>query len=212
MATERPRIPLRRRLLYLYFHGHYWLEGLRYDLGMWKRAVSPHAVKRRAVRQYAKEYGARTLVETGTYMGDMLAAMARSFDELHSIELSDLYYGKAQARFAGKPHVHLHKGDSAEELQKIVAGLRGRALFWLDAHYSGGATARAALETPIVHELREIFRANDPRHVILVDDARCFDGTCDYPTMDEVRELVRSLAPGYSVDVREDIIRITPPR
>src|SRR6266542_840268 len=187
MATDRPGVPWRRRLLYLYYHVRYWLEGIRYDLGMWKAAVSPHAIKRRAVRQYSRSYGARTLVETGTYLGDMLAAMAKSFDELHSIELSDMYYAKARARFAKKPHVHLHFGDSAVELGKIVTGLRGRALFWLDAHYSGGGTARGAIDTPIAQELWEIFRTNEAGHVILVDDARCFDGTADYPTIEEVR-------------------------
>jgi hypothetical protein len=212
MSTDRVRIPLRRRLFYVYNDVHYWWEDLRYRLGLWKRISPPHAVKRRAVRGYAARYGARTLIETGTYLGDMIAAMARSFDELHSIELSEVFYEKARARFAGRPHVHVHLGDSAAELGKIVAGLRGRALFWLDAHYSGGTTARGAIDTPIADELRTIFSAGGVGHVILVDDARDFNGTAGYPTIDGVREIVRTLAPQYAVEVRDDIIRITPPQ
>src|SRR5436190_6339757 len=91
-------VPLRRRLLYLHYRVRYWLQGIRYRLGMWNAAVGmPHTVKRRVVRDYAKRYGARTLVETGTYLGDMIAAMAGSFETLHSIELSDEFYAKARA-------------------------------------------------------------------------------------------------------------------
>ncbi|MEA2235596.1 MAG: hypothetical protein QOC81_320 [Thermoanaerobaculia bacterium] len=214
MTNDVPvAIPLRRRLLYLHYRVLHWIQGIRYRLGMWDASVGmPHAVKRRVVRDYASRYGARTLVETGTYLGDMIAAMARSFETLHSIELSEEFYAKARARFARRPHIHLHHGDSASELPGIVAGLSGRALFWLDAHYSGGATARGTIDTPIAQELREIFRRNAPGHVLLVDDARSFNGTADYPTIDGVREIVASLDPHYSVEVVDDIIRITPPR
>jgi hypothetical protein len=214
MTTDsRASIPLRRRLLYLYYRVRYRVEGVLYRIGMWKAGGPvPHAVKRRVVREYAQRCGARTLVETGTLMGDMIGAMARSFRELHSIELSDAYYAKAVARFAGKPHIHLHHGDSAVELPRIAAKLKERTLFWLDAHYSGASTARGDIDTPIVAELREIFRFNGLGHVMLVDDARCFDGTAGYPTIDEVRALVGSLNPAYAVEVAEDIIRITPPQ
>lgn len=213
MTGTETSISLRRRLLYVYFHIHYWIEGVVYRLGIRKRgAPPPHAVKRRVLRQYARRYGTSVLVETGTYLGDMMAAMANAFDELHSIELSAAYYEKARARFAPKPHIHLHRGDSAVELAKVLPALRQRTLFWLDAHYSGGITARAEVDTPIVQELREIFARNAAGHVVLVDDAHCFDGTHAYPTVDGVRDLVRSLNPGYSVEVAEDIIRITPPQ
>lgn len=213
MTGTDTAIPLRRRLLYLYFHVKFWGQWLLYRLGIRRRgAPLPHRVKRAVVRAYARRYGARVLVETGTYMGDMLAAMARSFDALYSIELSEAYHAKAKARFAGKPHVHLRQGDSAVELAKVVAALQQRALFWLDAHYSGGLTARGDLDTPIVQELREILSRNPARHVVLVDDARCFDGSNGYPAMEALRELVRSFDPSYSVDVADDIIRITPPR
>jgi len=214
MTNSSPApIPLRRHLLYLYYRARYRIEAMLYALGMWKAGGPvPHAVKRRVVREYARRYGARTLVETGTLMGDMIAAMARSFDELYSIELSDAYYEKARARFARKRHIHLRHGDSAVEIPRIVGALQHRALFWLDAHYSGASTARGAIDTPIAQELNEIFRRNAAGHVMLVDDARCFDGTASYPTIGELRELVAALDPRYRVEVVEDIIRITPPR
>jgi hypothetical protein len=63
------------------------------------------------------------------------------------------------------------------------------ALFYLDGHYSGGITARAAKDTPIYEELSHIFE-HDPRHVIVIDDARCFGRDPDYPSLHELREFI----------------------
>ena len=45
-------------------------------------ARTPHLVKQRTVAEYAERYGLRVLVETGTYHGDMVAAMRKRFDEI----------------------------------------------------------------------------------------------------------------------------------
>ena len=47
----------------------------------------PHIVKQRVLREYAKKYGLRILVETGTSTGDMVEAMKTDFDRIYSIEL-----------------------------------------------------------------------------------------------------------------------------
>jgi len=49
------------------------------------------------------------------------------------------------------------------------------ALFWLDGHYSGESTAHGAETTPIYEELQQIFDADNRGHVIIIDDARCFE-------------------------------------
>ncbi len=46
-------------------------------------------------------------------------------------------------------------------------------------------------------------------HVILVDDARLFDGTHDYPVLDELIRAVRAEG-RFNVAVSADIIRFTP--
>ena len=80
-----------------------------------------------------------------------------------------------------------------------------RKLFWLDAHYSGGETAHAALQTPIVKEIDIVLKDN-PKNIILIDDARCFDGTNDYPTLDTIKNYVSVV--GKTMEVKDDIIRI----
>jgi len=205
------KIPIRRRVLYFYFAVRNHLEALRYDLGLWRTFPPPHAVKRRIVRDYAARHGLRTLVETGTYMGEMIAGMLRRFDRLYTIELQPTFYEKAVARFARHPHVTVLRGDSGREIARVVPALEGPALFWLDAHYSGGCTARGDLDSPIVAELQHILHQSSAPHVVLVDDARAFDGNHGYPTIDELRRLVAQWRPDYTVVVDTDVIRITPP-
>jgi hypothetical protein len=81
-------------------------------------------------------------------------------------------------------------------------------LFWLDGHYSGGITAKGPLDTPIVKELDSILNHSVTGHVILIDDARCFVGENDYPTIDELREILHTERPRWVFEVKDDIIRI----
>ncbi len=169
-----------------------------------------HAQKQAVIRQFAQKYGIQYLVETGTCHGDMVAAMQKEFKKIVSIELADQFYREVCERFKGVPNVELIHGDSATKLTEVVAKLPGRALFWLDGHYSGGDTARGIHDTPINEELRAIFSPGQPDHIVLIDDARCFGDSPVYPTLDEIKQLVQSLRPGWRVEVETDSIRIFP--
>ena len=174
----------------------------------YRGSIPPHFIKQRIIRDYARRFALRTLVETGTYEGDLVWAMRGEFDEIFSIELDADLHAKALERFKGRPHVHLYQGDSAKILGNVIPLLRGPALFWLDGHYSGGVTAKGETETPVLVEIDHILRGSGREHVILIDDARCF-GHGDYPSIDEVRRLIGN-RPKLSFEVIDDIIRITP--
>jgi len=135
-------------------------------------------------------------------MGDMLAANRYWFTRLVSIELSEDLWERAKCRLGGISNITLLHGDSADLLPAVIAQLHEPALFWLDAHYSAGITARANLETPIESELRTILATTQPGHLVLIDDARCF-GQGDYPSLEAIRDLI---APRELV-VEYDIIR-----
>lgn len=204
-------IPLRRRAFYLFNACLYWWEGLLDRLGRHRGPATPHVVKRRVLREYAAAYRTAYFVETGTYLGDMTAAMLRRFERLYSIELSPVLHEKAVARFARHEKVRLLHGDSASQLHSVVPQCDRPTLFWLDAHWSGGNTARGDIDTPIVSELEAIFCGAKCDPIILVDDARCFIGGDDgYPTVDELRTRVAQWRPDYEVSVERDIIRIVP--
>jgi hypothetical protein len=169
-----------------------------------------HAQKQAVIREFAQKYGIQYLVETGTCHGDMVAAMQKEFKKIISIELADQFYREVCDRFKGVPNVELIHGDSATKLVEVVAKLPGRAIFWLDGHYSGGDTARGIHDTPVNEELRAIFSPGQPDHIVLIDDARCFGDSPVYPTLDQVRQLVQSLRPGWQMEVADDSIRIFP--
>lgn len=183
------------------------------SVARWERAgrtvPPPPAFKQRLVRAYAARYELRELVETGTYLGDMISATRSTFDRVRSIELHPELCARARQRFARDSGVQILHGDSSLLLPRIVADLARPALFWLDAHWSEAQTARGAVETPIVSELQCLLRST-LGNVALVDDIRMFDGTRDYPTLAEVRDLVRTLRPDYDVVVADDVMRLTP--
>jgi hypothetical protein len=171
----------------------------------------PRLIKERTVAEYARRFGTRVFVETGTFRGDMLFHLRRRFRRLYSVELDPALHAAAVRRFARLPHVTLLRGDSADVLPAVLAELREPALFWLDAHYSGGVTARAAVDTPIVQELERIFAHPVRDHVILVDDAHEFVGANGYPEMDALERHVRERRPDWTFEVWNNIIRMHAP-
>jgi hypothetical protein len=184
-------------------------SALSRDLEQWERKPEgpfPHLLKQSTVRHFAAASGARVFVETGTYYGIMLQACLGYFDRLISIELEPHFFLRAKKIFKRYSNVTLLHGDSAELLPELLATIRCPCLFWLDAHYSGGLSAKAKLETPIRRELEAIL-SHSHRHTILIDDANSFDGTHDYPEATWIENSARKR--GYAVSISDNIIRIT---
>jgi hypothetical protein len=181
----------------------------RIDYFRWDKCSfpPPHYAKQRIVLEYAREYQCETLIETGTYLGFMVEAMSNHFEKIVSIELDATLSSNAIRRFSKYRHVSIHCGDSARLLPQLLISMDvSSCLFWLDGHYSGGATARGEIETPIVAELRAIFQyVRKP--VILIDDARCFTGDHDYPLLETVQEIAER--EGFSFVNQDDVIRLT---
>ncbi len=178
----------------------------------WKRrgkpVPPPPFVKQIAVEHYAKKFSLDTLVETGTYLGDMVEASKNTFRRIFSIELDTTLYNQARHRFSAFDHIVITQGDSGEVLPHVLAGISDPCLFWLDGHYSAGITARGQLETPVMEELGCILDHPVADHVILIDDARLFVGQHDYPTIEELQKSIFEKRPGWFFEVKDDIIRI----
>lgn len=168
-----------------------------------------HIFKQGVVKEYAVRHGLRVLVETGTYLGDMIYATRDAFDEMFSIELNPKFYEIARRRFGGDRRVTIVQGDSGEVLGEVLARITRPCLFWLDGHYTSGKFAiKGDRETPIEKEFHHI--AGHPlksSHVILIDDARDYTGAGDYPSLETLREWAER--EGFGVfEVEGDIIRI----
>jgi hypothetical protein len=181
----------------------------------WRREGSPvpppRHYKRALLREAGRRFGIRTLVETGTWHGGTVEALKDDFERVVSVELDETLHRAARERFAKDDHVTLLQGDSGSVLPKVLADLREPAVFWLDAHWSAGDTARGDLDTPIAAEVSAILDHPVRTHVVLVDDARLFVGKDDYPTVEQFRAWVAERRPDLCFELRDDVIRIHPP-
>jgi len=171
----------------------------------------PHLAKQLVMRDFIDRYGLKVFVETGTFQGNMVESVKGDFDELYSIELSDGLFERAARRFRHDSHVHILHGDSGKVLPELIKKITRPTLFWLDGHYSGGRTACGEKETPVSEELNAILNHPVPGHVILIDDARCFTGKNDYPTVEKLRETILARRPDHRFEVETDILRIYKP-
>lgn len=168
---------------------------------------APNVVKQATIKYYHQKYKYKLLIETGTFLGDMVEAQKSRFKKVISIELSNELFTAAQKKFESDKNVLIVQGDSGKVLPKILDDIDEPAIFWLDGHYSAGITAKGDKECPIFEELQAIFRSKKHNHVIIVDDARCFIGAGDYPTIEQLTEYIQKENPKYQVEVKHDMIR-----
>ncbi len=165
--------------------------------------------KRMEVWNIAREYNCNVLIETGTYLGEMIEFQQDHFEKIYSIEISEFYYNFTMNRLKEYKNINILHGDSESELGKVIDSLskEDRVIFWLDGHYSGGNTGKGNQDSPIIFELETIIKDNRD-DIILIDDARCFVGKDGYPDMKWIKEF--SEKHGKRMVCYNDIIRILP--
>jgi len=166
------------------------------------------------LEKISKIFHADVFVETGTLAGGTAAEASKTFREVHTIELSQELFLKATERFQNNSNVHVYHGDSAVVLKNIILPqIHGKAVFWLDGHYSGGETARGNENTPILREIAVIRQQNIRDSVILIDDIRCFYRDPNpasihygYPTVRELSSAILAIDPAYCIEVIGDAL------
>ena len=171
----------------------------------------PHIFKQIAVKEYAQRFPLTTFIETGTYKGKMIEAVSKMFTNIITIELADKLYKRAKRIFANRSHITCIHGDSGKKLPEVLASLNEPAMFWLDGHHCGGLSAKGDLDTPIITELEVLSKhKHAANNVILIDDACCFNGTNDYPTLEQMETICQKLFPHAVFEVEKNLIRIHP--
>lgn len=190
----------------LYNWLRYRLEWLNWVAGRLERA--PHLLKRRVIASRVRDFRPEVFVETGTLFGDMTYAQRNNFRRLYSIELDDYLFERATRRFRPYPHIRILHGDSGQKITEVLRELDSPCLFWLDAHYSGGVTAHGERMTPIFDEIRHILNHPVRNHVIVIDDARLFNGTDGYPTFRALRDFVDSIDRDCMTWIENDTITV----
>ena len=180
-------------------------------------AIPSYEAKREVINSYRVKYSINQFVETGTFLGDTIEYFKNSFTKLISIELAADLAERARKRFEKDEQVTILSGDSGKILKEMVKSFSEPILFWLDGHYSSEfflgeeyiKTARIDIDTPIKEELLAIL-ASEFDHFILIDDARLFNGLGDYPTIYQIKKIVRLSGKKCKVTVKDDMIRIIP--
>ena len=169
----------------------------------------PHLLKQRTVLEYARRFGLTTLIETGTYYGEMIAAVANRFQQIYSIELDPRLAKLAQQRFRGNPRVEIIEGDSQSVVPQLLNRIDQRCLWWLDAGYCGWV-GEIGDPNRLGSEMNSILADRRYDHVILMDDADGVNGEGGSPTLEELIAATYANYPGRQVEVANNIIRITP--
>jgi len=178
-----------------------------------KRPRSDLFYKQQRLLEIGARYNCSTLVETGTYLGDTVKVARRYFDRVLSVELSEDLYLTNIERFEKSRNVYLWQGNSGVRIQEMISLIIGsRALFWLDAHYSGAGTAKDEEDCPLISELEAIGKHPRRDHCILIDDARCFGHDEGYPPIALVMEKLLAINSEYYVHIENDCIMALPPR
>lgn len=117
----------------------------------------------------------KIFIETGSLFGDTIADIKNfGFDEIHSIELSEPHYQHCKNLFKNEKNIFLHLGDSSDVLKNLLPKLTAPSVFFLDAHYSSGDTAKGIKDVPLLEELETIKNFNY-RSLLIIDDVRLFE-------------------------------------
>jgi hypothetical protein len=123
--------------------------------------------------QLGASYDISTFVETGTYYGVTAFWASQIFAEVFTIEFSEDLYRQTSAKYKDVTNINFLYGDTRDRLTEIVSELETPALFWLDAHWSGGPTYGETDQSPVLEELK-IITESEQDHFIFIDDARLF--------------------------------------
>lgn len=112
------------------------------------------------IHRLVREYGIKTVVETGTWLGFTTRALAGMAKHVYTIEKDAGFFEKASKSLESLGNVTCLHGESERWLPSIGVSKYSPTLYFLDAHWKG---------TPLLKEL-EIIAAQDPSPVIVIHD------------------------------------------
>lgn len=149
------RLPTIEQGYYANFQEYLW------DIGYYAFNYAPELAPFFAHLQHL--YNIDAVVETGTLFGSTTIVFSSLFDEVHTIEIDNSLFTKANTRFQTFPNVKCHLGSSEKVFKELLPTLKGkRALFYLDAHWQN--------HWPLLEELEEISKTHKDNCIIVIDD------------------------------------------
>lgn len=150
------------------------------------------------------QYPNDILVETGSGRGGGIQyAIRYKFKEIHSIEIDRYNYDYCVRMFKNNQNVHLYLGDSLDVLPQILAGIKTKTTFLLDAHVMSLTSLHGKLVCPILEEVKIIIghaKSLGVKHSLLIDDAKLFNGATESFSnikISDIEKTVAELDPSY---------------
>lgn len=107
----------------------------------------------------------KTVIETGTYLGETTKFMCENFEKVIGIEISDEYYSKTIETCYDKSNLNLVKDSSVNYLSanlKEIGKNEKTILFYLDAHWDS--------YWPLKDEIKSISENFHNKSIIVIDD------------------------------------------
>jgi predicted O-methyltransferase YrrM len=145
-------------------------------------------------------YPITTVIETGTFEGSTTAFFARTFEEVHTIDISPQYSKTAQQRLTSLSNIKFHLGSSEKVLAQILPTISEKfVLFYLDAHWNE--------YWPLLDELEAISKTHHNHCIVVIDDVKV-PGRSDIPfdaykghecSFEYAKEKIEKLFDGYSM-------------
>jgi hypothetical protein len=126
---------------------------------------------------YRQTYDLNNFVETGCWKGDGIAyAFQTGYKNAHSCDIGLNFVEECRTRFPEASIVH---SESMQYFKDLLPTLKGRTLFWLDAHFPemyGTDNDAEELKIPLIPEIELIkkLKHDYAKDVILCDDMRTF--------------------------------------
>jgi FkbM family methyltransferase len=171
------------------------------------------------IRSLKRQLPLPVFVETGTFQGDTTARVANLFEKVYTVELSKQIFDSTSKRLASFANVKMIHASSPDAIRSLADELSQRSvLYWLDAHWCGGATAGQVSECPLIGELSAIGALNDDS-VVLIDDARLFiappprpHNVREWPGLLEAVDRLRGLSNRHRLWIINDVFIFVPER
>jgi len=164
----------------------------------------------------ATEFLVKDFIETGTYYGETAVWASKVFERVSTMENSQEIYEITKNKHQGINNIEFLFGDSRALLDKVVGKLAEPAIFWLDAHWSGGLTYGDDDQCPLVEEIK-IIDSSSLDHFIFIDDARLFlsspqppHNIHQWPTISDLIFALKSTSPNKFIVIIEDVIIAVP--
>jgi glycosyltransferase involved in cell wall biosynthesis len=157
-------------------------------------------------------------VETGTFKGDTIECIKNYFKEIHSVELSEVYYEFSKERFKDNHSIKLYLDNSPDFLEKLRQSFSKKSvLYWLDAHWCvADKTAGEKSQCPLLQEINAIRKLND-KSIIIIDDARLFISPppkpheiSHWPSFESLLEALKKLSDKHELIILNDTIIFYP--